>query len=137
MTTSVVIGSVTLEASSTAPYGLTEDGLGRPDVAWEKHYAEARDYEGAILTDARRVQASVTFEVLVRGTSTTQVESRLDALVAAVSSFAYSVVVTVDGDVTTYAADPADVAFGGYDSGMVAGFFRSAVLTIPVYPIPS
>lgn len=138
MSTSVVIGAITLEAGNpTANYTITEDGLGRPDTAWVKSYATARDYHGAVLTDARRDQSSITLTVLVRGATSTQVESRLDALADAVSDFAYDVVVTVDGVSTTWAADPADVVYGGYDSGMVAGYLRSATLTIPVYPIPA
>jgi hypothetical protein len=128
-----------LVVASTYQTGLylAAEGLGRPAKTWVRNYATARDWNGAVPTDARLDQSTVPLAIYIQGTSTADLESRYATLEAALYQFTYDLTVTVDGTTKVWAAEAADLVPAGYDVSFTLQFLQLVAVTIPVYPVSS
>lgn len=123
-------------SSDGSTYRLTEDGVGRPGVAWRRTYApDSADVHGSELIAIAREQSSLPLVIEVLAETASALDDACADLEEALSQFAYTVTQTVDGVTRVWSADPADWSTGGYDSGEVAAHMARYVITIPVYPI--
>lgn len=145
MTTEVSIDRTSLSLSplvigsqyADAGMWLAPDGLGRPGMAWSRSYATARDWHGAVQTDARLEQSSIALTVYLSGSSTANLETRYNTLQAALFQFAFAVDVTVDSATRTWLADCADVQPGNYLPELASNYLQLVAVSIPVFPIQS
>lgn len=127
---------LTIGDSPSGSMWIPEDGLARPARGWRKKYAdESAFYHGSLLTAAVLEQTSLPLAVYCKAASTAALEALQDELEDAVSQFAYTTTVTIDGVAKAWACDPADLSWGDVDSGEVRAFIVRASLVIPVYPI--
>ena len=127
----LVIGS----AYNATGIWLDPDGLIRPAKTWSRNYATARDWNGAVQTDARLEQSAYALTVYLSGSSTANVETLYTTLETALYQFTFTMTVTVDGTARVWTADCADVTPAPYTFGMVGNFLQLVAVTIPVYPI--
>lgn len=123
------------DAYTASGMWLPEDGLGRPDKGWRRSYADEGLYHGNLLVAATLEQATLPIKVYCHAATTAALEAFQEELEDAVSQFTYTATVTIDGSAKVWNCDPADVVWGGVDSGEVRGHLVQAAVTIPVYPI--
>ena len=113
-------------------------GFGRPARTQRRTYAADSPWQdGSLLVASVLAQTSLPLNVYVGGATWAWVDTRQTALERALRQFSYNVTVTVDDVQTVWAADPADISWGDTDPGMVQAFLARAVISIPVYPLPS
>lgn len=143
--------SVTLDCSSisatdveivsddfAATYLLLLEGLGRPAITWRLTAApDSADVHGSEYVAAAKEQTTLPLKVLIQAASSAALDVAITALEDALSQFAYTATMVVDGVTKVWACGPAAYSptSGLVDSNMVDGHFDVYTITIPVYPV--
>src|SRR5690349_11923378 len=124
-------------ADDGATYQIAQDGLGDPGITWRKlTMPDSNDVHGSEYVAAVKEQSSIPLTIIVKASSSAALKTARDALFDALSQFAYTVTVTVDGVAEAWAAGPADWSRSTtVQPGQVAQFFTVLTITIPVYPV--
>jgi hypothetical protein len=124
-------------ANDGATYQIGMDGLSRPGRTWRITSApDSADVHGSVPIAAALEQTSIPLEVIVKSTSSSALNTAVDALFAALSQFIYPVTVTVDGVAKVWSASPATVTpKAATGPAQVAQFFEVFTVTIPIYPV--
>lgn len=119
----------------TGNFHLPEDGTERPGRKIRRTYAPTSAYvAGSYLLAAVEDSGTLPLSIYVHGTDATDLEAAIDELEAAVTQFAYTVTVTVDGVARSFNADPELPSWGVLDSGMVGAHLARASIVIPINP---
>lgn len=129
-------GTTALELDAPGTYDVVEVGPGAR--TWRRATLPGRYVHGRTLVDARLEVRSLALVVRVHGDTWGEVRTRAQAMIDAVSAFAYTVTVTLDGVADTYVAEPADVAIVGGDTWQKHHMMarqQEYQLTIPVDPV--
>lgn len=135
--TSLSLATLTISDSPAGAMWLPEDGIGRPAKTRRNAYATpGRFMHGQILSASTLEHSALPVQVYCRAASSAALRVLEDELEAALGQFTYTSVLTVDGVDDTWRCDPADIAWGLVDSGMVRGKISRASVVIPVFPIP-
>lgn len=120
--------------SSTA-YVIPELGMAWPDFDVRLTYApDSDDVAGSTPLAATLGVGSLPLTITVKGTSTTDLQTKRRALEAAFSQFTYTVTIEVDSQTEVYDAFYAWPKWGAIDSGQAKQFLAVATLTVPVNP---
>lgn len=130
---------ITIGDDGTSAYTLTVGGLGKPIITPRYTYApESPDVDGKVLLQAARDLSALPLEVLVTGTSASDLDDKIAALDAALWQFSYTVTVTVAGVATVYRAQPtvSQVASGATLHSFADQNMAVLSVTIPVQPNP-
>lgn len=105
---------------------------------WRRDVIEGRYTHGRALMNAVLDVRTMPIVVRVLGTPWTQVRSRAQAMIDAVSERAWLLTVTIEGVADTYLCEPADVALAGGDEWDKFGIMadqQTYVLSIPYDPV--
>lgn len=136
---SIGLSPLVIATDGSAPYSITEGGLGRPAVTARTTYAGESNYvHGQTPVAVVRENSSLPLTVLIQGDSGAEVAQAAADLDEALWQFAYEVTVTEGTVTTTWLCSPASY---GIDNGIVASHnvdehYEVWAITIPVYPIP-
>ena len=133
--TSLGAGALSIPDFPVAGLWIPEDGLTRPGKTWNRQTASSPFTHGSVTTRATLEQSSINLSVYAQGASTAALVALQDTLEAAVSQFAYTVTITVDGSAKAYTCDPGDVSWGDLLAPQARAFLSRATLTIPCHPI--
>lgn len=110
------------------------DTIQPPGFSFRYDYApDSAHIPGSTLLSAALEASSLPLAVYARGTSAATKEAAMAELEAAVSQFAYTVTLTLDGQAHEFAADPTWPQWS-WDAGMANAFMARAALVIPVNP---
>jgi hypothetical protein len=138
--------SVQISRASGGPLQLSNPGvyevvaIGPGARQWRRHTVEGRYAHGRALVGAVLETMVVPVVVRVYGASWAQVSTRAKTLVDAVSQRSYTVTVNIDGVVSTWACEPADVSIVGGDAWQkfhAMARMQEYQLMIPRHPIPT
>lgn len=114
--------------------------LGPGDASWRNETVESAYAHGHTLVSAVKDIQRAPLGVRVRGSSASQLDSRLDTLLDAFSQFVYYVGVITDGVTKVWQCDPADWTIG--EAGefnkyhMMAKIYEVSLI-IPRQPVPT
>lgn len=111
------------------------DGIIRPTFQPRKTYAPDSKYvRGKQLIAVVRDQGELSFPVIVKGDSPATVEARVNELEQALWQFTYDVTLSVDGQSTTFEAEPAVPVWGRIFLGQLRTFSRAGQVSIAINP---
>lgn len=130
-------GTTTISMGDNTSYEITADGYGDGDIVSDNTYATSRWVDGAALISSRWEIASTTLRIRVKGSSTSDLYSKINSLVSLVSSFSYTLAVTVGGATRTYDCLPASVQIGdggAFTSVGARNTQQIVTITIPRQP---
>ena len=114
---------------------LYVESVGNPQFSMRLSYAPASDWvPGSKLLAAVLEQSSLPVVVYARAASSAALAAVQAELESAVSQFAYTVTLTVDGVARSWAADPTWPNWGDVDEGLVSAKAARASFAIPVNP---
>lgn len=115
--------------------GFMINKIGRPDfVPRYSHAPDLADIDGKQLLAASRDQGTVSFSVVLFGSSAATLAALEAELETALWQFAYQVTVTVDGVARAWNADPSTPSWGEWLHGEADRFISRASVVIPVNP---
>lgn len=135
--TSLTLSALVVADDGTT-YRPTPDGIGRPGISWRlTAMPDSADSHGTEYVAAVKEQSSMPLQVKVYADSSAALDAACDALEEALSQFAYTMTVTVDGVAKTWTCAPASWQVSNFDSGEVAAHIATYAITVPVYPIAS
>lgn len=101
---------------------------------FRKRYAPDSDLvAGSALLSAVLEASQIPLVIYARGASSAAKATAMATLEAALSQFAYTVTLTIDGVATTYDAEP-NMPQWSYDDGMADAFVARGSVVIPVNP---
>ena len=134
-----VTGTITLALSSANGYEIDADGLGPGPRTYRRETAQSPFVRGRFLIDTQldTMQAPVT--IWVGGSTASQLNTRVAALLAAFDQLSYQLDVVIDGVTYSWLCEPADstVGTGGvFDFWELGAFQQTVSLVIPRDPLP-
>jgi hypothetical protein len=105
-----------------------------PERRWRRSVVEAEDVQGDVETQS--VLSSATYQVVVRckGSSSSNVETKLTNLLTAFENRVYLLEVTLDGVTKTWRANRADSVTSA-EKMVLHNFMREVTLRVPVQPL--
>lgn len=133
---SIAAPNVTINGAGGTAYTFTPRGIRRPAFRARRHSAFSSPHvAGRLDTSAVLDESQLIWEVMVSAETTGALSTAVDALVAAVTQFNYTVTVTIDGAVKTYSAwmgslEPASEVL----QGDVQAHVETWRISIPVVP---
>lgn len=140
-------GSVTRTELNLGPLAITpedgyyiqRDGFGPGERTWRRISAESPYVHGSFLTHAVIDQEISTLKIRVAGTTELQMTQRINALIAALTQFSYTLTIDI-GETFHYvlSCEPADYTIG--DGGSVQDMWlrnRTQILTFDIPHRPS
>lgn len=121
-------------ADDGATYQLGKDGLGEPNMTWRiTSMPDSNDIHGSEPVTAVKEATSLPLTVIVKAASSAALKTATTALTDALSQFAYTATVTVDGQSDVWQCSPASWArSNAVQPGEVAQFFKVLTVTIPL-----
>lgn len=136
--TSLSLGALTVGDDPADTYILTPTGIGDPEMVWRfGTMANADSVHGREITSAALEQTALNLEVVVTGSSASNLRANRVALTTAISQFVYTTTVTVDGVAQVWTCDPGNWSSGPVNYGLQTALVQVLALSIPVYPIAS
>lgn len=128
-----------LELQAPGTYEVV--GLGPGGRSWRRHTVEGRYQHGRALLGAVLDTMTVALVVRVYGASQSQISTRAQTLITAVSQMSYTVSVTLGGTGSVnyqWKCEPADVQIAGgeFDKYHLMAGHQDYVLSIPRDPNP-
>lgn len=135
--TALVVHHATVPASDisvgiggTTAYELVSFTPGKTDL--DNKIAESSSVDGGVLTSSRRKVLTMNLQVRVTGTSTSDLDTKCNALTALVSQFGYTITDTLYGSIT-YTCLPASFE-RAYDQLLRSDFMDYLTFVIPRQP---
>jgi hypothetical protein len=119
---------------TSAPYGVTRDGIDPGAVTWRRHDVQSPFVHGSVLVHAVRDQATGTLELECHHPEAAGVWAAVDAAIAAFTAYSYLLVREVDGITHTWRCDPADYAITDTYARLAARVVQVR-FSFPRYPI--
>lgn len=140
-----ITGTITRTELALADLAFQDAGVyqvvsaGPGALGWRREVATSPYVHGETLVSAVKDVGRAPLVVRALGTSASQLDTRIAALVRAFEQFSYSITLTIDGVVKTWTCEPADYAPG--DSGTLDKFGLMAKMQeihfdIPRHPVP-
>lgn len=112
-----------------------DENLGRPQFDWRKKHAPDSDYaEGRVLMSAVLDQAAIPCRIYAQAATTAALDAIQTTLEEALSQFAFTATLTIDGVARAYSAECTWPQWGPVDSGEVRAHLVAASVVIPVNP---
>jgi hypothetical protein len=134
--TSLSLAALVVSTPETGLW-LPEEGISRPGMSHRRTYAGTSPWlAGATLVASVLEHSSLPFTLYAQAESAAALDVLMDEVETALFQFVYETTLTEDGVAHVWRCDPADVAWGDFDSGMAHVHLARAVITIPVYPLP-
>lgn len=138
--TSLGISALTIVSDGFSTYYLDVGGLGRAGKTPRETFATAPPWlHGQLRTAVALEEATLPLVVRVQASTSSGLDTAVEALEAAVGQFVYTVTKTVDGIVKVYEAYPATIQATDALTAVerVRNYYEDLSISIPVYPIAS
>lgn len=116
-------------------YRIVSAGPGA--TSWRLQYVESPDVDGAFLVAAAKAITVAPLVIRAYGTSRTDLNNNVDALLRAFEQFSYQLTLTIDGQAQTWDCMPANVAASGtgeWDKERMFALSQNYQLQIPRQP---
>jgi hypothetical protein len=134
------LSDIVIDSEGFNTYYIDKAGLGRVGRAPRETFADDSPWiNGRFRTAVVLEESELVLTVRVQSTTSSGLDTALDALEDALAQFVYTVTVAVDGVSKTYTAYPATIQS---TDGLVAvervrAFCEDLSISIPVYPVAS
>lgn len=121
--------------SLTVATGYELISLTMPERTWRRRVATAEDVEGDVEVQSVLEAGTWEIQLYVKGSSTSQVETRRASLLAAVEARVWYLEVTIDGVTTKWKANRAD-SVTSLEKPYLHNLMKIVTIHVPVQPRP-
>lgn len=124
-----------LDLEAAGSYEVVSAGPGA--MAWRRTYVESPYVDGAFLVAAAKGVSTAPLVIRVRGSSRTDLNNKVNALLRAFEQFTYQLTITIDGQAQTWDCMPADYAAQGtgeWDGDRMRDLHQDYAFQIPRQP---
>lgn len=134
--TSLSLGALSIGDSPSDTYCVTPEGLGDPQMAWRFAVMPSADsVHGREVTSAALETSTLNLEIVITGSSASNLRANRVALTNALSQFTYTTTVTVDGVAQVWTCDPGNWSQGAVRYAHQDALVQVLTVTIPVHPL--
>lgn len=134
--TALSLGALALGDNPGDTYCVTPEGLGDPEMVWRFGVMPNSDsVHGREITSAALEQSALNLEVIITGSSASNLRANRVALTNALSQFSYTTTVTVDGVAQVWSCDPGNWSQGAVRYSHQNALLQVLTISIPVHPV--